>query len=157
MHPFEVLSEPIRRRIVEILALGEHTAGTIETIICIEFGVTRAAVQHHLAYFKKNGWVDVRPELNERWYRLEDDAILELKDEVQALLDLWHQRYGAIERRDMPMPKYKDPRPSQPSKKGRRGHGMDPDDPWIRGWTSNLHEPIEGGGGEPPRVSYGYA
>jgi hypothetical protein len=138
---------------VEILALGEHTAGTIEQIIGPEFGVTRAAVQHHLAYFKRNGWVDIRPEMSERWYRLEPEAIPELVEEVRTLLELWNQRYGAIEQRDIPIPRTA----SQSSKKGRRGHGMDPDDPWIRGWADDLHAPIDNGGGEPPRVSPGYA
>jgi DNA-binding transcriptional ArsR family regulator len=152
MHPFEVMGQPIRRRIVEILALGEHTAGTLEEIICSEYGVTRSAVQHHLAYFKRNGWVDIRPEFNERWYRLEPEVIPELANEVRALQKLWKRRYGAVERRDMLMPH----RASLPSRRGRRGHGADPDDPWVQGYGAALHTPIEGDGGPRPQVSPRY-
>ncbi|MDQ1587788.1 MAG: hypothetical protein QOJ77_953, partial [Microbacteriaceae bacterium] len=33
MHPFEIMAEPIRRRIVEILASGEHSAGEVVDVI----------------------------------------------------------------------------------------------------------------------------
>ncbi|MGC5170719.1 hypothetical protein ACLQ2Q_08695 [Microbacterium sp. DT81.1] len=48
MHPFEVMAEPIRRRIVEILAVGEHPSSIIVDVIRFEFSVTSAAVSHHL-------------------------------------------------------------------------------------------------------------
>jgi DNA-binding transcriptional ArsR family regulator len=116
MHPFEVLAQPIRRRIVEILASGEHTAGTIEQVIAQEYGVTRSATQHHLAYLLRNGWVDVRADITERWYRLEDDVIPRLRKETRRLRRIWDDRIGTIERRDPPLPR-RFPRrqpPSQP-------------------------------------------
>ncbi len=61
MHPFEILAEPIRRRIVEILASGEHFSGDIEAVIIHEFGVGRSAVQHHLAVFRRN-WRGLDPD-----------------------------------------------------------------------------------------------
>jgi DNA-binding transcriptional ArsR family regulator len=132
MHPFEVLAQPIRRRIVEILASGEHTAGTIEQIIAQEFGVTRSATQHHLAYLLRNGWVDVRADATERWYRLEDDAIPGLRKETRRLRRIWDARIGTIERRDPPLPRRFPRRQPQPSRLGYRGLGADPDDPWRR-------------------------
>jgi DNA-binding transcriptional ArsR family regulator len=130
MHPYEVMAEPIRRRIVEVLACGEHTAGTLEQLIMIEFGVSRSAVQHHLSYFKRNGWVDVRPELAERWYRLEPDVVPRVVKEAHRLRRLWRSRYGSIERRDPPIPRSARKVESLPSRRGHRGHGDDPDDPW---------------------------
>ena len=129
MHPFEVMAEPIRRRMVEILASGEHTSGTLEEIIMIEFGVGRSAVQHHLGVFKRNGWVDIRPDYTERWYRLEPDVVPGLVRETKRLRKLWNARFGALERRDPPIPA---PRvPLQRNPRGRRGYGADPDDPWY--------------------------
>ncbi|MCU1470340.1 MAG: transcriptional regulator [Glaciihabitans sp.] len=131
MHPFEVLAEPIRRRIVEVLASGEHTAGTLEQLVGLEFGVGRSAVQHHLSYLKRNGWVDIRPEMSERWYRLEDDIIPGLQSETRRLRKIWNNRIGSIERRDPPIPRRSTRPQSEPTKKGLRGHGCDPDDPWL--------------------------
>jgi DNA-binding transcriptional ArsR family regulator len=170
VHPFEVLGQPIRRRIVEILAAGEHTAGTLEQIVCLEFGVTRSAVQHHLAYFKRNGWVDIREETTERWYRLEPDIIPAVVKEAKRLRKLWDGRYGSIDRLGAPIPRRKPRNQPQPSRRGLRGHGVDPDDPWLHALTpvpdpvpdpvpealEGLHTPIEDGGGDPPRVSPGY-
>ena len=79
MHPFELMSQPIRRRIVEVLASGEHTAGTLEQLIHVEFGVTRSTVGHHIAVLMRNGWLDVRSEGTEHHYKLEDDVIEQLE------------------------------------------------------------------------------
>jgi DNA-binding transcriptional ArsR family regulator len=142
MHPFEILSEPIRRRIVEVLASGEHTAGTLEQLIGIEFGVGRSAVQHHLAALRRDGWVDVRAQEAERWYRLEEDIIPMLQDEVRRLRKIWNKRIGSRERRDPPLPP-KVPR-GEPSRRGYRGHGSDPDDPWrSHPDTVELHKAID--------------
>ena len=55
MHPFQVMAEPIRRRIVEILASGEHTSGEVCESIAAEFGVTRTAASKHLRILRENG------------------------------------------------------------------------------------------------------
>ena len=135
MHVYEILAEPIRRRIVEVLASGEHTAGTIEQLIGTEFGVSRSAVQHHLALLKRHGWVDVRPEAAERWYRLEDDIIPSIQREAKRLRKRWDKRTGWREKTD-PLSGWKSARTSPPSNRGRRGHGADPDDPWLHSQIS---------------------
>jgi DNA-binding transcriptional ArsR family regulator len=48
MHLFFLLGQPIRWRIVEILASGEHTAGELCEAIVYERRVHRTAVSHHL-------------------------------------------------------------------------------------------------------------
>jgi DNA-binding transcriptional ArsR family regulator len=133
MHPFEMLAEPIRRRIVEVLASGEHTAGTLETLIRLEYGVSRSAVQHHLAVLRREGWVDVRPELTERFYGLEPDTVEKLEREVGAIRHIWDRRTGWSTRRDPPMSNRRKPAEPLLSRRGRRGLGVDPDDPWLHG------------------------
>jgi len=136
MHLYEILAEPIRRRIVEVLASGEHNAGTLEQVACCEFGVGRSAAQHHLRILKLNGWVDVRPELAERWYRLEDDVVPQIEAEAEHFRERWDQRIGWNEKTD-PLQRWK-PRVGSPaSRRGRRGYGIDPDDPWIRMGETN--------------------
>lgn len=99
MHPFQLMAEPIRRRIVEVLALGEHTYGTLADVVCMEFGVTRRAVNWHLAIMRDSSWVAVRDDWPYRMYRLDDTALRRLRSEVRKLDRLWRMRYGTLERR----------------------------------------------------------
>jgi DNA-binding transcriptional ArsR family regulator len=60
MHAFEVLGEPVRRRIVGLLATGELTSGDVVTVIQREFGITQSAVSQHLRVLRDNGFATVR-------------------------------------------------------------------------------------------------
>ena len=40
MHALDVLGDPVRRRILELLAEGEHASGEVVTVISREFGIT---------------------------------------------------------------------------------------------------------------------
>ena len=122
-HPFEVLAEPIRRRIFEILCSGEHTAGDLEAIIGHEFGVGRSAVQHHLRVLLAEGFTIVREDWPNRWHRLQESAVPGLERAVRHYRYRWDRRIGWVGGVD-PLP------PFRISKKGRRGRGTDPDDPW---------------------------
>ncbi|HWI32345.1 MAG TPA: hypothetical protein VNT50_12745 [Microbacterium sp.] len=94
MHPFEVMAEPIRRRIVEIVAVGEHPSTVIIDAIRQEFTVTSAAVSHHLRVLRENGWVDVRHDENQRLYVLSESGIRSLSRDVKRLRRLWKNRLG---------------------------------------------------------------
>ena len=107
-----------------MLASGEHLSGNIEEIITHEFGVGRSAVQHHLALLRRHNWVIVRHEEAMRGYRLNADALDRLQGEVKDIRTKWKWRIGWIDGAD--------PLTGELSKRGRRGHGMDPDDPWQR-------------------------
>ena len=41
VHPFEIVAHPVRRRMLEVLAVGEHSAGTLAEIAATEFGTSR--------------------------------------------------------------------------------------------------------------------
>jgi DNA-binding transcriptional ArsR family regulator len=97
VHTFEVLGEPIRRRIVEILASGEHKVGVIEDVVAGEFGVGRSAVQHHLRVLRNHEWVIVRAEETERHYRLDPRVIPRLEKQVRRLRKLWNRRTGWVD------------------------------------------------------------
>ncbi|GGI47730.1 ArsR/SmtB family transcription factor [Agromyces flavus] len=101
-HPFAILADPVRRRVVEILAVGEHSAGTLCDVISSEHGVSRTAVSHHLRTLRRHGAVSsaVDPvEPRSRAYRLSADFLARLDEEVEHLFRLWDQRYGTAERR----------------------------------------------------------
>jgi len=96
------MSEPIRRRIIEILASGEHQSGNISDVIMGEYSVSRSAVSWHLAILRDNGWVNIREEWAARFYSLEDDAIDMLEKDVRRLKKIWKRRIGAHSGNDTP-------------------------------------------------------
>jgi DNA-binding transcriptional ArsR family regulator len=101
-HPFAVLADPVRRRIVEILAVGEHSAGTLSDVVATEHGISRTAVAHHLRVLRDHGAVRsaVDPiEPRSRTYRINPEFLGRLDDEVERLFRLWDHRYGTAERR----------------------------------------------------------
>ena len=44
MHAFDVLGDPVRRRILELLAAGELTSGDLTAAVRAEFGISQPAV-----------------------------------------------------------------------------------------------------------------
>ena len=48
MHALDVLGDPVRRRILELLADGEQPAGAVGSIVQEEFGICQPAVSQHL-------------------------------------------------------------------------------------------------------------
>lgn len=119
LHPFEVVAEPVRRRILEVLATGRHPVALLNDVIVMEFGVSRSAVSHHLRTLREAGAVSVIPALAERHYGLEEDFLVRLDDAVGDLFHLWDHRYGFDEPR-APIP------PVAPSRTPHAGRGPGP-------------------------------
>jgi DNA-binding transcriptional ArsR family regulator len=71
MNTFSALSDPTRRRILEMLALREMSAGEIAQC----FDMTAAAISQHLKALKEAGLVSVRAEAQRRIYRLEPHGL----------------------------------------------------------------------------------
>jgi DNA-binding transcriptional ArsR family regulator len=114
MHIYEVMAEPIRRRIVDVLASGEHNAGDLESLIVVEFGVGRSAVQHHLKLLRDHGFVVTREDWPFRSYRLEDRFVSRLLKPAKRLKNRWDRRIGWDVGTDPLSPKL------LPSKRGQR-------------------------------------
>ena len=62
VHAFDVLGDPVRRRILELLSSGERSSGSITEVIRSEFGITQPAVSQHLRVLREAGFATVRPE-----------------------------------------------------------------------------------------------
>jgi DNA-binding transcriptional ArsR family regulator len=121
IHPFELLADPVRRRIVEVLAVGDHRAGEIGDVVSYEFGISRTAVSHQLRTLREHGVVTSAVDSSEpraRRYRLDSEFLARLDDAVGHLFDLWDHRYGSFERR-APIPPSTPTRPSRVHRLGR--------------------------------------
>ena len=73
MHAFDVLGDPVRRRILELLADGEQPSGAVTDVIRAEFGISQPAVSQHLKVLRDNGFATVRPDGARRLYAVDDD------------------------------------------------------------------------------------
>jgi DNA-binding transcriptional ArsR family regulator len=94
---FDVLGDPIRRRILDLLAGGEQTAGAVTETVRREFGVTQPAVSRHLRVLRDAGFVDVRPDGASRWYRLRGEPFLQVDIWLERYRSLWIHRIDALE------------------------------------------------------------
>ena len=94
------MAEPVRRRIVEVLASGEAPAGEIVGVVGTEFRIRQPSVSHHLKVLRDNNWVDVRIDGTLRLYRLNDEALALLELEVEELRHTWERRIGEIHNRE---------------------------------------------------------
>jgi DNA-binding transcriptional ArsR family regulator len=96
MHAFDVLGDPGRRRILELLAAGELASGEVVEAIAAEYGITQAAVSQHLKVLRESGFASVRAAGTRRLYS-RDTAPLE---QVDAWLDhfrgFWTHRLMAL-------------------------------------------------------------
>lgn len=97
MHALDILGDPVRRRLVELLASGDHSAGEVSRIVETEFDISQPAVARHLRVLREAGFVSARPEGSRRIYRLEPLVINQLQDQVDRYRSLWNQRLDALD------------------------------------------------------------
>ena len=71
MHALDVLGDPVRRRILELLADGELSAGEVGSVVQAEFGISQPAVSQHLRVLREQGFATVRPEGTRRLYAVD--------------------------------------------------------------------------------------
>jgi DNA-binding transcriptional ArsR family regulator len=79
MHALDILGDPVRRRILELLARGELSAGEIGDVIQREFRISQPAVSQHLRVLRESGFASVRAEGARRLYAV-DPTPLEAAD-----------------------------------------------------------------------------
>ena len=96
MHAFDVLGDPVRRRILELLATGEQSSGEVSAVIRAEFGITQPAVSQQLKVLRNNGFASVRPEGTRRIYAVDPAGPTEAEDWLAGLRGFWSQRLDAL-------------------------------------------------------------
>jgi DNA-binding transcriptional ArsR family regulator len=97
VHVFDVLGDPVRRRIIELLATsGELIAGDITVVIVREFGITQPAVSRQLRILREAGFVHQRPEGTRRVYTLADQGFDDAKAWIGRVEAFWSQAFDAL-------------------------------------------------------------
>jgi len=96
MHAFDVLGDPVRRRILELLADGEQAAGVVSDVVRAEFGISPPAVSQHLRVLRESGFVTVRPDGTRRLYAVEAAPLREVDIWLERFRQFWSQRLDAL-------------------------------------------------------------
>ena len=96
MHAFDVLGDPVRRRILELLADGELTSGGVTAVVQAEFGISQPAVSQHLKVLRESGFATVRPEGTRRLYAVDATPLHEVDDWLDHFRRFWNQRLDSL-------------------------------------------------------------
>jgi DNA-binding transcriptional ArsR family regulator len=91
---FEILVEPNRRRILDLLRKGDRPVGEIVA----ELGLNQPAVSKHLRVLKEGGLVRVHPQAQRRLYQLRPEPLSELDEWLAPYRRLWEQHLDALDR-----------------------------------------------------------
>ena len=97
MHAFDVLGDPVRRRILELLADGESASGAITAVIQAEFGISQPAVSQHLKVLRDTGFATVRPDGTRRLYAVGSEPLHEVDRWLDRFRGFWEQRLDSLE------------------------------------------------------------
>ena len=97
MHALDVLGEPVRRRILELLGPGEVSAGAVAAGLADELGLSQPATSQHLKVLRDSGLVTVRAVGTSRLYRIDTDRLGEAAAWFDQFADPWQQPFDALE------------------------------------------------------------
>jgi len=98
--PFDVLSEPTRRRILDLLLVRPRLVGELTD----ELGLSQPGTSKQLRVLRVAGLVRVRPDAQRRWYELNPEPLAEVDAWLAPYRRFWADRLDALERHLDTMP-----------------------------------------------------
>jgi DNA-binding transcriptional ArsR family regulator len=96
VHAFDVLADPVRRRILELLAGGEQSSGAVSAAIQEEFGISQPAVSQHLRVLRDSGFTTVRADGPRRLYAVDFKPLREVDMWLEPFRQFWNQHLDAL-------------------------------------------------------------
>lgn len=96
MHAFDVLGDPVRRRILELLSDGELTSGAVSAVVQDEFGISQPAVSQHLRVLRDSGFATVRPEGARRLYAVRPEPFRDVDAWLDRFRRFWTPHLEAL-------------------------------------------------------------
>ncbi|MBO0848376.1 MAG: winged helix-turn-helix transcriptional regulator [Pseudonocardia sp.] len=107
---FEVLAEPARRRILDLLLVRPRLVGELTEAL----GLSQPGTSKHLKVLREAGLVRVRPEAQRRWYELRPEPLAELDAWLAPYRRYWTTQLDALDRYLDVMPETSDPNREDP-------------------------------------------
>jgi DNA-binding transcriptional ArsR family regulator len=96
MHAFDILGDPVRRRILELLSDGEQAAGEVGAVVQREFGISQPAVSSQLKVLRDNGFAHVRADGARRLYAVDPERLQEIDRWLAPFGAFWAPRLDAL-------------------------------------------------------------
>lgn len=96
MHAFDVLGDPVRRRILALLAGGEASAGEVVEVVGREFGITQPAVSRQLRILRESGFATVRAEGARRLYSIDSRGLDDADRQLERYRSTWNAGLAAL-------------------------------------------------------------
>lgn len=96
VHAFDVLGDPVRRRILELLADGELTSGAVCTVIQREFGITQPGVSAHLRVLRDAGFATARADGARRLYSVNPTGLRDVDAWLERFREFWTPHLDAL-------------------------------------------------------------
>lgn len=97
MHALEIIGDPVRRRLVELLRDGEQPAGALGHRVTAEFGISQPAVSQHLRVLREAGFTSVRAVGNRRLYTLQAAPLQQVDAWLEPYRAAWAHRLDALD------------------------------------------------------------
>ena len=91
-----MLGDPVRRRILQVLAHGEVTSGGVCDVIRAEFGISQPAVSQHLRVLRDSGFATVRAAGTRRLYAVNPEPLREVADWLDPFRRFWTPHLEAL-------------------------------------------------------------
>lgn len=97
MHALDILGDPVRRRILELLVSGEQTSGAVGDTVNREFGISQPAVSQHLKVLRETGFATVRVDGQRRLYAIDSRPLQEAMQWLDQFRAFWQHKFDALE------------------------------------------------------------
>jgi DNA-binding transcriptional ArsR family regulator len=97
MHALDILGDPVRRRILELLVSGEQTSGAVVDVVNREFGISQPAVSQHLRVLREAGFTTVRADGQRRLYAIDSRPLEEAAEWLDQFRAFWQRKLDALE------------------------------------------------------------
>jgi|SRR6185503_6552911 DNA-binding transcriptional ArsR family regulator len=94
MQSLLAIADPTRRRIIELLAVRERTAGELVK----QFDLSAPAISQHLNVLREAGLVTTRAEGQSRIQALNPDGFEDIENWLEKTRSIWSRRLDALER-----------------------------------------------------------
>jgi DNA-binding transcriptional ArsR family regulator len=91
---FEVIAEPTRRRILDLLLAGERPVGDL----VMALAMSQPAISRHLRVLRDAGLVRTRTDAQRRLYRLDPGPLSAMDEWLQPYRKFWAARLDSLER-----------------------------------------------------------
>ena len=96
MNAFVILGDPVRRRILELLAGEPLSSGQVVDSVRSEFSITQSAISQHLKILRENGFATVQADGARRIYQLDTTGLEDIDQWLTPFRRFWEPKFQAL-------------------------------------------------------------